>query len=67
MVTIELTSELTQNASILIYDALGKIVISEKLTTEITLVKTAQLNNGVYFYKVISNNKDVKIGKLVKQ
>ena len=67
MVTIELTSELTQNASILIYDALGKIVISEKLTTEITLVKTAQLNDGVYFYKVISNNKDVKIGKLVKQ
>ena len=53
--------------SVLINDALGKIVITEKLTTEITAVKTAQLDNGVYFYKVISNNQDVKIGKIVKQ
>ena len=67
VVTIELASELIQNTSILIYDALGKIVISEKLITEITTVKTAHLDNGVYFYKVISNNKDVKVGKLVKQ
>ena len=67
IVTIELSSELTENVSLVIIDALGKIVISEKLTTKSTTINTSDLDNGVYFYKIISNNKDVKIGKLVKQ
>ena len=67
IVTIELSSELTENVSIAIIDALGKIVISEKLTTKSTTINTSHLDNGVYFYKITSNNKDVKIGKLVKQ
>lgn len=66
-VTIELASELIENTSIIVIDALGKVVISEKIITEMTTINTANLNNGVYFYKIICNNKDVKIGKIVKQ
>ena len=67
IVHIAVTNELLENATIELYDAIGKLVIREVLSKETTTVNMNKLEDGVYFYKVISNNQDVKIGKLVKQ
>ncbi len=66
-VIVELSVELSQNTVMIIYDAFGKTLISEKLATTLTIIKTDSLDNGVYFYKITDNSKNIKRGKIVKQ
>lgn len=66
ILNITTTSELSGNTSIEVYDALGKLVIKETLTNEITTINTSKLEDGIYVYKVMNNNKAIKIGKIVK-
>jgi hypothetical protein len=54
------------NTSIEVTDALGKVVIRENNNTDVTTLRIAELKDGIYFFKVISNNQTVKVGKLVK-
>jgi hypothetical protein len=64
---IAINADLVSITSVSIYDALGKLVMTEKLNTELTTIRTSNLDSGVYFVKITSNNREIKIGKLVKQ
>ncbi len=67
-INISISSYLaSNNTSVEITDALGKLVMKESLNTDITTIKLSKLEDGVYFFKVMSNNQMVKIGKVVKQ
>ena len=67
ILNISIPSELADNTSIEVYDAIGKLVIKETLSTETTTINTTKLTDGIYVFKVINNNQIVKIGKIVKQ
>ena len=67
MVTVAISSNFNANTSLEVYDALGKLVIKETLTKENTSIKTTDLKDGVYMFKVISNNNTIKVGRMIKQ
>lgn len=48
-------------------DALGKLVMKETLSHDVNTFKINKLEDGVYFFKVISNNQTIKVGKVVKR
>ena len=66
ILNIAISAELAGNTSLEVYDALGKLVVKETLTNETTTINTSKLTDGMYVYKVINNNKVIKIGKVVK-
>ncbi len=67
IVNIAISSELSGSTSVEIYDALGKLVISEKLMEDVTTIDTSKLEDGIYMFKVINNNKAIKVGRMIKQ
>jgi len=50
-----------------IYNILGKVVINTTITKKITTLKTINLPSGIYFYKMISNDRIIRSGKLISQ
>jgi len=54
------------NTSVEITDALGKVVMKEAITTDVTTLRITKLEEGVYFFRVITNNQTMKVGKVVK-
>ena len=66
-VKIVLTTQFVNNSSITIYDALGKLILTQELGNEINTLNISELKNGMYTYKVLNNSNIVKIGKIVKQ
>jgi hypothetical protein len=54
------------NTSVEVTDALGKVVMKESINTDVTTLRITELKDGIYFFKVISNNQTVKVGKVVK-
>ncbi len=64
---IDINTDLVNNAKISIVDALGKLVISETLTSERTVIRTTNLDTGIYFVRIISNNTEIRVEKLIKQ
>jgi len=67
ILNIAISSELAGNTSVEVYDAVGKLVIKETLSTETSTINTSKLTDGIYVFKVINNNQAIKIGKIVKQ
>ncbi len=55
------------NATVDIYDAIGKLVISEKLNKESNSINTSKLDNGIYIYKISNSSKTLKVGRIIKQ
>ena len=66
-INITLTSELTKNSTLEIYDAIGKLIATEVLSNELNTLNISNLSNGIYSFRVLNNNNMVKSGKLVKQ
>jgi hypothetical protein len=66
VVNINLTAELAKNASLEVYDALGKLVVKQVLTNELNTINMSNFDNGIYTFKVLNNTNTVKIGKLIK-
>jgi len=58
---------LLNNCEITIYNSLGEAVIKTALTKQLTTLETKNLVSGVYFYKVIGDNKIIQSGKLISQ
>ena len=50
-----------------LYNVLGEQVLSTPVLKQLTSVKTSELPSGIYFYKVVSDNKTVQSGKLISQ
>jgi hypothetical protein len=49
------------------YNVLGETVMTSSLSKQNNTVNTSELNAGYYFYKIISNNKTIRSGRLVAQ
>ena len=65
-VNITISNELTGSITLRVYDAIGKLVMSENLTNDANTINTSKLEAGIYIYKVINNNQEVKVGKMIK-
>ncbi|MFN0215900.1 MAG: PKD domain-containing protein [Saprospiraceae bacterium] len=50
----------------LLYDAVGRLVRRERMANEINEIQVADLNKGMYFWKILSNGEYVKAGKIIK-
>ena len=50
VINIDLTSELTKNSSLEVYDALGKLVVKQVLANELNSINISTLSNGIYTF-----------------
>ncbi|MBA3706865.1 MAG: T9SS type A sorting domain-containing protein, partial [Bacteroidetes bacterium] len=57
----------TNNAELNLYNVLGEQVMNVTVTKQLNTIGTSHLPNGIYFYKVIGNNKIIQSGRLVSQ
>ncbi len=55
------------NCKLRMYNVLGEEVMNAKITKQSTTLETSEFPSGIYFYKVISNNKTIQSGKLISQ
>lgn len=60
-------TSLINNAELKIYNVLGAEVMNTSITKQLTTLCTTNLPSGIYFYKIINNNKTIQSGKLVSQ
>lgn len=56
-----------QNARVEVYDTHGRFIHSQALTENVTAIDATDWAKGVYVWKVISNGKEVEIGKWIKE
>lgn len=49
-----------------LYDAIGRLVHVQPLEYGINEVETSAINNGMYFWEIVSNKERIKTGKVVK-
>lgn len=56
-----------KNYTFKIYNVMGKEVLSTTVAKQATTLKTSDLTSGIYFYKVMDQNKTVQSGKLISQ
>ena len=67
-VSIAIGNTLASNHTVVeVSDALGKLVMRETLVNNVTALSITKLEEGVYFFKVMTNNQTIKVGKVVKQ
>lgn len=55
------------NCELRIYNVLGEEVMNSVITKQSTVLATGNLSPGVYFYRVMGNDKLIQSGKLVAQ
>jgi len=55
------------NCKVKIYNVLGKEMLNTTVTRQGNTLETSNLSTGIYFYKVINNNKTIQTGKLISQ
>lgn len=65
--TLIMINELSKinNAELRIYNVLGAEVLNINVTKQLTVIETGNLISGIYFYKVINENKIIQSGKLI--
>ena len=66
-VTISIPASVQGNVTVEVYDAIGKLAIKEILSNDTNTINLSKLEDGMYMFKIINNNKTIKIGKIVKQ
>lgn len=65
MITVSLAKNY-DNCSIQVFDAYGKLVLTEQLIGIETTLQTGKLQNGIYFYQIKANGLIISRNKLVK-
>lgn len=55
-----------QNMTYLLYDMQGKLIESKKLNSNQTSISMADLANDIYFIKVLDNDSELKVFKIIK-
>ncbi|MFA6403579.1 MAG: ice-binding family protein [Salinivirgaceae bacterium] len=53
------------NCELVLFNVLGKGIISLDVTKEVTTIETNNLPSGIYFYKAIKNGKTIQTGKII--
>jgi hypothetical protein len=66
LITIKCVYE-TKNAKLWVYNTFGEIMTNIPLTGPLTILKTVNLPSGIYFYRLIDNDKIIQSGKLVSK
>ena len=66
LLNIVIPEEMVSKSIIEMYDGLGKLVAREELTKTTTKVYMNKLEEGMYFYKIISDTKEMRVGKVIK-
>src|ERR1035437_2861741 len=66
-ITIGLSASIKYGYELTVYNQLGEMVVESIITEQTTILKTSQLESGIYFYKVTDNGKLVQSGKLISQ
>ena len=61
--TIIPINNISKNSKIQIFDATGRIVLNKKINNQSKQlqINTSVLKNGMYFYRLISNNKTIEV------
>jgi len=54
-----------QNAELKLYNVIGAVVNNTPLTSKLTTLNTRNFPTGIYFYKVLDNDKIIQSGKLI--
>ncbi len=68
LVNIAISSSLLSgNTHVEVTDALGKLVMKELLDKDVTTLNIHHLENGIYFFKILTNDQVIKNGKVLKQ
>jgi hypothetical protein len=62
-----IVADVSAPTKIEIMDALGRLVLTNKLLTNTSVISTSELANGVYVYRIVTSNGIIKQGKLVKE
>ncbi len=65
-VTVKLATGLTGNSTIELYDAIGKMVISQKVMDAATTVYIDNLAKGIYTLRIVSANKQT-VRRIIKE
>jgi hypothetical protein len=55
------------NCELKLYNVFGVEVMNTSISNRLTTVNTSNLANGIYFYKVIGNNKTIQSGKIISK
>jgi len=55
------------NYNLKVYNVLGKTVMNSILIQQITSLDAKEFHSGIYFYKVMDNNKVIQSGKLISK
>lgn len=55
-----------QNMTYLLYDMQGKLIENKKLNSNQTSLSMADLANDIYFIKVLENDSELKVFKIIK-
>jgi len=55
------------NCEFRIYNILGEQVMNINITKQTTMLDAGNFSPGIYFYRVISNNKTLQTGKMISQ
>jgi hypothetical protein len=68
-ISIEIKNPSSRNYDFFLYDLTGKVVFNGKIDDPLSpfLVKTSDLSNGIYFYKLYTEMKEVKSARVVIQ
>ena len=66
-VTLKITTESVKNFKYMLYDLYGKLLAEQKLVNSETKIPFNNLASGTYLLKLINNNQDLKVFKIVKQ
>jgi hypothetical protein len=55
-----------ENMQLIIYNMVGQVVSNAELTNQKNQIDINKLKSGMYFYRIIGNNKKAESGKLIK-
>jgi hypothetical protein len=66
LVTLNVTETSTEDMTFILCDVQGKLIRNEKLSGSQTVISMAELKKATYLIKVLNNNKEVKIFKIIK-
>lgn len=56
-----------QNAEIMVYDIMGKMIFNHEIVSDITTINSENWASGMYIWKVIANGKEAESGKWIKK
>ena len=65
--TLKVADYESDNLSYHLFDVTGKLVKMKKITDPETQIIMQDLKPGVYFLKIVDNNKEIKVFKIIKK